>query len=263
MMSNSKPTISIVASAIKPHKWKLLYEQFTNENEVDFEIVFVGPKKPDFTLPDNLIHIQTDVKPAQATEIAYRNSKGNFFMHIGDDCIFKPYHLDRLMEEYEAGYNNQKVMIGAVPTYGQRVGTDGIPSYDNWDSGLDWNAWLRYPDYGIVGSPPQLTFCPIIRRDLKEEIGGYDTGFIAVDYDIDEQMRLYEIGGSCIHIMTQVSEDLNDSKLFRDYNTRDRQYLHSLWVSNGTLRTKRAVPVKPYVDKDILIHSQGNKGEWN
>ena len=44
------PKIGIVSSAHRPQNWMGLYKSI-GQNELEFELVFVGPNPPDYELP--------------------------------------------------------------------------------------------------------------------------------------------------------------------------------------------------------------------
>jgi len=110
-ISSEKPLISLFGSAAHPEKWMGLYEDLTRNNDVSFEIVFVGPRTPKFALPDNFKFIISKVKPAKCFEIAARNSTGEFLVgFMSDDIILPPHTLDKLYEKYMI-YNDTNVMV--------------------------------------------------------------------------------------------------------------------------------------------------------
>ena len=54
----TKPTVSILASASRPENWMVLYDSI-GDNDVSFELVFVGPNAPNYRLPDNFKYIKS------------------------------------------------------------------------------------------------------------------------------------------------------------------------------------------------------------
>lgn len=61
--------ISLFGPSIRPELWMRLYRSLSS-NAVPFEIIFVGNRLPDFSLPNNIHFIYSEVKPAQCAEIA-------------------------------------------------------------------------------------------------------------------------------------------------------------------------------------------------
>ena len=102
------PKIGIVASAHRPQNWMSLYKSI-GDNNVVYELVFVGPNPPRYELPKNFRFIKSLVKPTQCLEIAYRNTTADLVMNMADDTTFKISRpLDRLYETYKS-YNNDNV----------------------------------------------------------------------------------------------------------------------------------------------------------
>ena len=81
------PIISLYGTAKHISIWMETYNSLLF-NDVPFEVVFAGPVEPNFDLPGNLKFIKTNVKPAQCSEIALRNTKGKFIVHTADDIIY-------------------------------------------------------------------------------------------------------------------------------------------------------------------------------
>ena len=98
------------------------------------------------------------------------------------------------------------------------------------------------------------------------------SGFIAIMYDLDLYLRFLSNGAKLIYIEDAIlREDKNLSKgstLNRDYWSKDRAYLDSLWVNNHkdgliTFNKERKYDVTQFKDynikKDIC---QSPKGRW-
>lgn len=104
------PEISIVATAFRPQNWMSLYKSI-GDNQVNFELVFVGPSPPGYELPKNFRFIKTPVKPPQCMEIVVRNTNAELIMNIADDCEFvTPSSLDELYDLYKS-CNSDKVIV--------------------------------------------------------------------------------------------------------------------------------------------------------
>jgi len=107
---NDKPTISIFGSAARPENWLTFYERL-GVNDVTFEVIFVGPNSPNYVLPNNLIYIKSNVKPAQCFEIGARRASGSLLMWTADDSLFvTPNPLDKLYQTY-LGCDDDNVLI--------------------------------------------------------------------------------------------------------------------------------------------------------
>ena len=248
MTENDIPQISIFGSSHRPQYWMDLYNSI-GDNDVTFEIIFVGPKEPDYKLPDNFRFIKSLVKPTQCLEIAARNTKADLIMNIADDFIFRTERpLDKLCETYKS-YNNDKLILSCRYMHcGQDHSHTGHPEY---------GCHLFYAeDY----ESPVMPIAGLISRKLYMDIGGIDTNFITCYYDLDMAMRVYAIGG-CVKL-SEVYVDEPYGAGGEGYIYRDRQYLDSLWVTNGKIHFNRTRPVESFSDDRILEISQGRKGKW-
>jgi hypothetical protein len=108
-----KPYISLFASAARPKFWMRLYNSLL-KNKIPFEICFVGPNAPDFTLPDNFHFQKSNCKPSQCYEAARLMCQGEIVGWTADDANYDHYALnshnglDLVWQAYE---NNDKKII--------------------------------------------------------------------------------------------------------------------------------------------------------
>lgn len=251
-MSNTaqdkKPVISIIASAARPENWPGLYESL-GSNDIEFEMVMVGPNAPKQELPANINYIKSNVKPAQCVEIAARYAKGDILLLVADDCVFATESvLDRMYETYLAS-KNPKVMISCRYTNGND------------------ESHRFFPD------DPNSTLLPMyvmLSKQVWRDVGGIDRRFIAVSWDIDIFMRIMAAGGEVVLSEVYVDGDMEEdhgprsrgSKLVRDHKLTDRALVDSLWSTNGVNHFNRALPFEPLSDVDILVKSQHPQGRW-
>lgn len=247
-MTPKSPKISIYASAAKPNHWMDLYNSI-GENDIDFEIVFVGPNKPNFPLPDNFRFIQSFVKPSQSWEIACRNTTGDYVMAIADDCEFRtPRPLDRLFSCYKSHDSELLIVSSKLMTNGQ-----------------DHSAWAqRY--YSHDQDSPVMPLCGLMSRKLHFALGGIDRNFIAIMWDLDIAMRVHALGGNVV--MADVYVDENKEKksgirnLTPDFWNHGRALLDGLWAKDGKVHFNRVLPVQSFSDINLLEVSQGARGRW-
>ncbi len=241
------PKIGIVASAHRPQNWMDLYKSI-GENDVEFELVFVGPNKPNYSLPKNFRFIQSYVKPTQCFEIAFRNTTAELVMSIADDCEFKGAQpLDRLYEAYET-YNNEQLLLSC------RLSTNGI----------DQSHFTHRFDVSDPSSPV-IPLSALMSKKFFSALGGIDRNFIAVMWDVDIAMRAYALGGEVVLGDVFLDEDKKKSAgsvLCSEFWRHDRTLLESLWTKNGKIHFRRTKPVEPFDDLNILKTSQGPRGRW-
>lgn len=242
-----EPVISLFGPGIRTQYWMRLYESLL-PNEVPFDLTLVGNKEPDFELPTNFHFIYSPVKPAQCVEIGSRNVTGEYIIPgIPDDVVLSPGALDSLYDLFTR-IKWDRLFIS------MRYVLDGndISEQCSW-----YNVWFP---------TPLMPVCPIMKRGVWRQLGGVDRRFIALYWDLDLAMRLYEIGGSGLLSPDAKIEELKqheESLLFEKYAMpHDRPLLDSFWMQDGKVVRNRLSPFEPIMDKDILTISQGNKGEW-
>ncbi len=241
-----KPEISIFCSAHRPKNWPGLFESI-GDNDINFEIIFVGPNEPDFKVPDNFRFIKSNVKPAQCSEIAARNTTGDLIIDVADDMDFKTKKpLDTLYNEYKS-YNDDKIILSC------RFMINGI------DASYECHRYnVRDPE------SPVMPVSGLISRKLYRDIGGIDKNFICVYWSLDIAMRIFALGGRVVLSKdVYVNEDEIRScpgNLLSTHGGPDIAYLHSLWSHGKSFN--RSKSVEPFSDERILEESQGPKGKW-
>ena len=247
------PKISIIAPAHRPQNWMDLYKSI-GENDVEFELVFVGPNQPDYRLPNNFRFIRSLVKPTQCLEIALRNTTADLVMSMADDTMFKESRpLDRLYETYK-NYNNDKIILSCKYM---------LNGEDRSDT-----AYFSYSKEGTGTydkSSPVMPLSGLMSRNLMVSMGGIDKNFIAIMWDSDIAMRVHALGGDVILSDVFLEEYLDKSagsELCNEFWGHDRGLLESLWTKNGKVLFCRTKPVESFDDLNILKASQGPRGRW-
>ena len=238
--------MSIIASAKRPDNWLEIHRNIVTNLNIEF--IFVGPNQPGFVLPYNFHFIQSKVKPVQCLEIARRESKGSKILFFADDLLFRdPFSVDRLVEFLDQSGN-----------------AFNIASSRFIFNGVDLSNEAHLYDLSDPKSPV-MPVGGIMLRDSLEAIGGIDSAFIGVCYDLDVAMRMYERGGKVFLTDVYIEESFSrrgNSFLFQDYHLHDRAVLDSLWVVDGRVTTKRSRPVFLFSDTNIKYRSQGPRGHW-
>lgn len=241
------PEISIFGSAHRPQNWMDLYRSI-GDNDISFEIIFVGPNEPDFELPSNFKFIKSYTKPAQCLEIASRYATADLIMNVADDCEFRTKRpLDVLYNTYRS-YNNDKLILSC------RYMLNGKDT-----SGPDHRFFVD--DNNL----PEKVLSGLMSKTLYRDIGGIDRNFIAVTWDWDIAMRVLALGGEVILsdvYLDELKSKRAGSNLCAEFWNHDRGLLESLWSVNRKTPFKRAKPVEPFSDFRILEESQGPRGRW-
>ena len=236
--------VSVYGPSRRVNEWVGIYNMLSTPG-VDLELVFAGPVVCDTPLPSNIKVITTQVKPAQAAEIARRACTGDYIMNIADDCIFPKDILNTFISIYK-NLPAEDVMLTAL--FGFRG---------------NYTVATHRLNCGDVQSPV-VPVSGFLSMELSNRIGGIDKNFVALYWDLDLAMRLYQLGGR-VQLETNIlfyedeSKQANSS-LFNTYGSSDRLYFNMLW-GDGKSHT-RTLPVQEFDDKDILLYSQGNKGNF-
>ena len=242
-----KQKIGIVASAYRPRNWMRLYESI-GDNDIEYELVFVGPNPPDYELPKNFHFIRSDVKPTQCLEIAYRNAVAELVMPFADDCEFAtPQPLDRLYDCYKA-CKDEKVVVSS------RMMTNG-----------EDQSHFAHRFFTDDDSSPMMPLAGLMSKKFYSDLGGVDRNFIAVMWDLDIAMRAHASGGRVVFSDVYLNEDRSrsaGSNLCNEFWKHDRGLLESLWTTSGKVHFSRKDVVEPFEDLNILNVSQGPRGRW-
>jgi len=254
-----KPLISCFGPGIRTEYWMRLYNSIAS-NGIPFELVMVGNRNPDFELPNNFRHIYSEVKPSQCAEIGFRNTTGELVMPVADDEVFSEGAVQSAYILYRRLDNPQALVSYRFVLQGKDISNGFLPAnrYHVWN-----------PD------SPLAPICPLMSRELWQRIGGIDKRFIALYWDLDLAMRIYEIGGIGILSPDAKVEELGRCILGGEHNLydkygpcHDRVILDSFWTIPGQyglfsqIVSHRLTPIESFEDKDLLTITQGSKGEW-
>jgi len=266
-----KEKIVCYGSAIRPQYWMEVWEYFTKTNDIDFEILYAGHIKPDYDLPKNLHHIYSEKNAAECVEIARRLAHASgckYMLNVTDDYFrFSPNFLDELVKDVKRaeklGYEDY--FTCAV----FRISPD--EPWDKHDTPLIYHN-------NDLGSPQLHTwmFCPTA---TSIKLGSIDKRFSAQYWDVDLQMRSYELGGAGGQ---QKSVEMTErppqgGALSPRYAAIDRRTLDSFWcpVKNGkidenkiyhydedTPATNRKSEVIAYSDEELGYLQENGLSSW-
>lgn len=261
--------VSLCAAAMRVKDWRDFYSSLSG-NKLSYEVIFVGPNEPNFTLPDNFQYIKATVKPAQCYQIAIWAAKGELVGWCADDCVYNgnhPDNLDRIYNFYKS-FNDPKVIVAQRPV----------------EDGRD--IWFRHHFFGDWSNTPVMAPLGFMNRELLNEIGGYDKRFIAGQSENDIVMRVLEIGGrversmdSYVHIShRRCHETTPGASGLRQYYVADREFLENAWVVGGVgaygpggklmrpdakISKTRLIPFEGFEKRDdICFVNQGPAGKW-
>tara|TARA_A100000164_G_C21928499_1_gene784334 strand:+ start:176 stop:1003 length:828 start_codon:yes stop_codon:yes gene_type:complete len=266
-----KEKVICYGSAIRPQYWMEIWEQLTNTNNIEFEILYSGHIKPDYELPKNLHHIYSELGAAPCVEIVRRLAHASgcrYMLNCTDDYFrISPGFLDELVKDVrdanDCGHEDYITcaMFRVSPT----------PPWDQHDTPLIYHN----EDLGS----PQLHTWMFHPTKTSVKLGSIDKRFSAQYWDVDLQMRNYELGGTGGQ---QKSVEMTErppepGALSPKYAAKDRGVLDSFWcpVSNGKKDekgryfydkdippNKRSSEVRPYTDEELRYLKDNNLSSW-
>jgi hypothetical protein len=249
----SNIVFSIVSPAIRTENWLKVYNSILPSNH-KFEIIFAGPRKPEYKLPVNFRYIYTNVKPAQCWEILYQEARGQYIINIGDDFIYKTKSpLNYIYKELQQT-SKKKILLG------MRY------KFRDIDQTMDQN--FRINNNTTVSK--LLPVCPPLKKDLWYKYGRFDSRFICTLMEADFFMRMVYDGYDVVISKVVISEEkfLEDNrKMSRDYMRIDRKLMMNLWTYKKNniefFSLKRNHPVKNFNQKNLYTKSAKPAGRWS
>lgn len=234
-----RPDISLCASANRPHLWELFFNSL-KDNKCNYEVVFVGDVRPERELPSNFKYFYSPVKPTQCWEAALRLSTGKYISITADDAEYIPGSLDGMVEFMESQENIKT--IGTFHTIE--------------------NGTLITTDHKYKNKPMAPFF--VFNREYYKYLGGADSRYVGGMFENDIIMRVYEDGGEVkicdksIVVLDHIKKHNATSKSCEWHWKYSFPLLDSMWENPD----KRKDALIPFSDKDILVSSQGEKGDW-
>lgn len=247
-----KPVISLICSAIRTKLWLRFYERLA-DNETPFEIVFIGPKKPDFQLPENFKYIYSDVKPEQCLEAASRMAEGEYLLPAPDDVQYSDHALDRLLDAFLKAKNDLIVV-----------------------SMINRKAQMQSNEHRFISTDPNSPLMPffsgVVKKSVWRGLGGLDCRFVSSHGATDMTLRILEIGGSVVYVDDVFVDEIvkGGPRLWVTYGRKlDYPFMMRLWSKRGWRhgfrrrfsKVRRDI-LHPYKDDGILDASQGFIGNW-
>lgn len=250
----NNPYISVIIPAINTHNWKSVINSFRSQ-KIKNELIFIGPKSPDFILPSHCKFIKTFVKPPQCLEIGRRLSRGNFIIQFADDCNIISETNDPLYSLYLNW--KKKPFYNTIVTCAYHINKKKSKAVD-----------LRY----LPSDKTIIPHAPLFPKILYKIFGSYDKRFTAVLADVDLYLRFIKGGCNVISSKVIAREDKNVNKgnfLLGDHWQIDRVFLDKLWIEDETialhkrkLANKRKLDLQNFSYSNLLNKTQGNQGKW-
>jgi hypothetical protein len=245
---NKNKSISICASAARPKDWIETYDSL-RANDLEWEMVYVGPNEPSFNLADypRLKFIKSNTKPAQCYQASFLNASGELLSWTADDAKYPPHALDDVYRYFKM-FNNPKLVVAFRTVEDNRDITEGHR--------------LR----GRDPAAPRMAPFGVMNTEYFHKLGGYDRRFICGQSENDVVMRVYEDGGKLeigpVPVLVHHQKSHNDTVFRSGYFHEDRKVLEGSWIKDGIIQSKRLDKFEPFSDIDILIKTQSQKGMW-
>lgn len=245
----SKCLFSICASAARPQDWIETYNSLL-ANELDWEMVYVGPNRPSFNLADypRLKYIYSNVKPAQCYQASFLNASGELLSWTADDAKYPPHALDDVYKFFHS-INNPKLVV----------------AFRTIEDGKDITEGHRLR--GRDPAAPRMAPFGVMNREYFLKLGGYDRRFICGQSENDVVMRVYEDGGSLeiapVPVLVHHQKSHNSGTVFRQgFFNQDRAVLENSWIKDRIIQSKRLDAFEPFSKVDILTKTQSQRGCW-
>ena len=172
--------ISIFASAIRTNLWLDQLESL-EKNNVDWELVYVGPKQPDFHHP-KLKWFYSNVKPAQCCEAARRRCTGDIISWTADDAWYPEGILDDVATIFKTC--DEKTLVACSTIENNKLCT--------WDS---------FKLFDHTPNSPVMAPFGFMFANFANHLQGFDKRYIGGQYENDFLLRFYRDGAFWLGIV--------------------------------------------------------------
>ena len=204
-----------------------------------FELIFVNDKSEDGTkefldgLEDpriTVIHNETWSGYATSVNRGVRRARGNILALLNNDLILTEGWLEPMLECF-----NEKLRVGTVGNIQRNIDTKRIDHagiiFDL--VGLPDHYGKNYPfiwPFDFKDFPAVTAACMLIRKELFDEMNGFDEGYLNGCEDVDLCLRLGENGyRNIVAGKSQIFHHVSASPGRRDNDNKNNQKLLSTW----------------------------------
>jgi len=200
-----RPLVSIVIPNFNGRQ--ILYEcllSLKNLSYSEFEVIVVDNSSADGSAEMvRNIHpwvrlLETErVGISEACNRGMRMAKGDIIVTmLNNDMTVDKYWLDHIVQALRS--EEVGVVCGKIYQHGTNLIQAAGGSID-WNTGVAWQVGYGEEDKGQYDSPREVDYVdvPTLRRDVIDEIGGYDEEYylyyVDVDYCVKAQMAGYKV----------------------------------------------------------------------
>lgn len=251
-----EPVISIYCPSVRTHFWMMQYYSLI-KNDIPFEIIYIGPKVPDFAMPaGNIRYIQSDATLAEASHIAIKESRAEYILHSVDDAIYSEGALDKLKDYADKRSTDY---YASATSYIYRIidpKTGSLKSLnDRWTS-REHSVYFDH-EYARSDKP----FKPVIPymggMTLKStyfKMGGFDKRLKYRHFEVDYVLRIHEAGGQVDFCEDVIAEELKFGKREKGtiltVDNEENTLFFSLWCKDDD-KAERYTPYNvKFANKD-------------
>lgn len=235
--------ISAYMSSIRPYRWMSLHAELVKVG-LPFEMVIVGPNRPDFELPPEIRYYHSDVKPSQCFHAAASLCVGETLLQIVDDITYDDGVIQAM---YDVVTQQERTMATA----------------HYWQNETNFTQYQNIAGQ-IRSDIPLLPVCGMYPRAGFIEMQGLDRRFDGVMSELDLYMRLSVAGYKTVFVNGIVRENIawqttEGTSLCGKFWAGDRGRFVNLWSTNDRedgLCSTRKDGVLVYSDEGILTENQ-------
>ncbi len=223
------PEVSVCLTAY--NKWNMTYNCLNsllhNENETSFEVILGDNSSDDFTknadyLLENVevIHHKRNLQYLGNANFIANKAKGKFILLLSNDVLFtKKRYIDSLVNFMK---DNSNVAMCSGKLW--------VPSKNKYDVHFIYDSWDKSVEIELQKVPVCVEnmwpVAALIRRDVWNLVGGYDSIFLPVYFeDNDLELKIISRGyyivaypnAECIHYCGATYKyDQNDERIKRN-----------------------------------------------